>query len=183
MHFNVVIPARHGSQRLPGKPLADLHGKALILHVCERARESGADRVIVATDDARIQVVCKKAGVDVEMTRADHASGTDRIAEVSERLNWSDDEIVVNLQGDEPMMPGPVIRQVATLLDMHQTAQMATLCTPIDTLAEYLNPNVVKVAADEAGRALYFSRAPIPWNREGAQTGLASQQTWQGSLR
>lgn len=183
MHFNVVIPARHGSQRLPGKPLADLHGKALILHVCERARESGADRIIVATDDARIQEVCRTAGVHVEMTRADHASGTDRIAEVSARMNWADDEIVVNLQGDEPMMPGSVIRQVAALFDMHQTAQLATLCTPIVTLAEFLNPNVVKVVADEAGRALYFSRAPIPWNREGAQTGSASQQTWQGGLR
>ncbi|HET7395807.1 MAG TPA: 3-deoxy-manno-octulosonate cytidylyltransferase [Gammaproteobacteria bacterium] len=183
MQFDVVIPARHGSQRLPGKPLATLCGKALILHVCERAQESGADRVIVATDDARIRDVCQAAGVDVEMTRTDHGSGTDRIAEVSERLRWGDGRIVINLQGDEPLMPGRVIRQVAELLDQHPTAQLATLCTPIVTLNEFLNPNVVKVVTDGKGRALYFSRAPIPWNREGAPAGLISQQTWQGALR
>jgi 3-deoxy-manno-octulosonate cytidylyltransferase (CMP-KDO synthetase) len=183
MRFNVVIPARYGSQRLPGKPLADLHGKALILHVCERARESGADRVVVATDDARIRDVCTATGIEVAMTRADHASGTDRIAEVSKQLGWTDEEIVVNLQGDEPLMPGSAIRQVAELLDVHGTTEMATLCTPIDTLAEFLNPNVVKVVVDRTGNALYFSRAPVPWNRDGAQAGVASQQTWLGAMR
>lgn len=183
MRFNVVIPARHGSQRLPGKPLADLHGRALVLHVCERARESGADCVIVATDDATIREVCAAAGFDVEMTRTDHLSGTDRIAEVAERRQWGDNEIVVNLQGDEPLMPGNTIRQVATLLNAHSSAQMATLCTPIKSLAEFLNPNVVKVVADQAGLALYFSRAPIPWNRDAAPSGLASQQSWHGASR
>ncbi|HEX5339339.1 MAG TPA: 3-deoxy-manno-octulosonate cytidylyltransferase [Gammaproteobacteria bacterium] len=183
MHFNVVIPARYGSQRLPGKPLADMHGRALILHVCERARESGADRIIVATDDARIADVCKASGVEVEMTRADHASGMDRIAEVSRRLRWDESSIVVNLQGDEPLMPGNTIRQVVALLEAQGAAQMATLCTPIHALAEFLDPNVVKVLADHAGLALYFSRAPIPWNRDGAATGYASQQNWQGALR
>ncbi|MGH8371502.1 MAG: 3-deoxy-manno-octulosonate cytidylyltransferase [Gammaproteobacteria bacterium] len=183
MRFNVVIPARYGSQRLPGKPLADLRGKALILHVCERAQESGADRIVVATDDARIRDVCTATGIEVAMTRADHVSGTDRIAEVSGQLGWKDDEIVVNLQGDEPLMPGSAIRQVAELLDAHGTTEMATLCTPIDTLAEFLNPNVVKVVADRAGNALYFSRAPVPWNRDGAQAGGASQQTWLGAMR
>ena len=183
MRFNVVIPARHGSQRLPGKPLANLHGRALVLHVCERARESGADCVIVATDDASIREVCAAAGFDVEMTRTDHLSGTDRIAEVAERRQWGDDEIVVNLQGDEPLMPGQTIRQVATLLNAHPSAQMATLCTPINTLSEFLNPNVVKVVADQAGLALYFSRAPIPWGRDTAPSGLASQQSWHGASR
>lgn len=183
MHFNVVIPARHGSQRLPGKPLADLHGKALILHVCERARESGADRVIVATDDARIRDVCRVAGVEVQMTRSDHVSGTDRIAEVAERLGWDGDEIIVNLQGDEPMMPGATIRQVAALLAADRAAQMATLCTPISTLADFLNPNIVKVVSDHAGRAMYFSRAPIPWSRDGAPAGAGSQQNWQNAKR
>src|SRR5512146_26124 len=175
MRFNVVIPARHGSQRLPGKPLADLRGKALILHVCARARESGADRVVVATDDARIRDVCESASVEVQMTRSDHASGTDRIAEVAERLSWNEDEIVVNLQGDEPMMPGATIRQVAALLAAHPAAQMATLCTPINSLAEFLNPNVVKVISNQAGQAMYFSRAPIPWSRDGAPAGAGSQ--------
>lgn len=183
MHFNVVIPARYGSQRLPGKPLADLRGRALILHVCDRARESGADRIVVATDDLRIRDVCTTAGVEVAMTRANHVSGTDRIAEVSEQLRWDDEQIVVNLQGDEPLMPGSAIRQVAGLLEAHKAAQMATLCTPVCTLEEFLNPNVVKVVADQAGLAMYFSRAPIPWNREGADAGYASQRAWSGAMR
>lgn len=183
MRFRVVIPARYASQRLPGKPLADLCGKPLILHVCERARESGAERVLVATDDARIRDVCEAQGVEVAMTRNDHVSGTDRIAEVAANLNWQDEDIVVNLQGDEPLMPAPAIRQVAGLLDARPAAHMATLCTPIHELAEFLNPNVVKLLADEAGMALYFSRAPVPWSREGAAAGLASQQSCAGALR
>lgn len=165
MRFNVVIPARFASQRLPGKPLADLDGKPLILHACDSARRSGAARVIVATDDARIQQACQQAGVEAQMTAASHASGTDRIAEVAERLDLDDDELVVNLQGDEPMMPPSDIEQVAALLATG--ADMSTLCTPIHDRAELMNPNVVKVVADGQGKALYFSRAPIPWERDG----------------
>lgn len=181
MRFTVVLPARHASQRLPGKPLADLAGKPLILHACACAARSGAARVIVATDDARIQQACEKAGVEVQMTAAGHASGTDRIAEVAQRLDWDDDELVVNLQGDEPMMPPANIEQAAKLLE--SGADMSTLCTPIYDLAEFLNPNVVKVVADGQGRALYFSRAPIPWNRDGAVSGSGSQQQHNGALR
>ena len=183
MRFTVVIPARYGSQRLPGKPLADLHGRPLIWHVSECAHRSGAARVIVATDDARVQAACQGAGVDVEMTAAGHASGTDRIAEVAARRGWEDDEIVVNLQGDEPLMPPADIEQAAALLYTHAAAHISTLCTPIHSLREFLDPNVVKVVADKDGRALYFSRAPIPWNRDGAPSGLVSQQQHQGSLR
>ncbi|HEY3860081.1 MAG TPA: 3-deoxy-manno-octulosonate cytidylyltransferase [Gammaproteobacteria bacterium] len=166
MRFTVVIPARYASQRLPGKPLAELAGKPMLLHACDCAKRSGAARVIVATDDARIQQACEKAGIEVQMTAASHASGTDRIAEVVERLGFDDEELVVNLQGDEPMMPPANIEQVARLLE--SDADMSTLCTPIHDHAEFINPNVVKVVADGRGRALYFSRAPIPWNRDGA---------------
>lgn len=183
MRFAVLIPARMGSQRLPGKPLAPLLGKPLILHVCESARAGGAALVLVATDDARVRDVCQAAGFRAELTRATHVSGTDRIAEVLERLDWEDDGLVVNLQGDEPLMPPGVIHQVATLLDSRPDAQLATLCTPIHSLEEFLNPNVVKVVADRQGRALYFSRAPIPWDRDGAPAGVGSQQRWQGALR
>lgn len=183
MRFAVVIPARYASQRLPGKPLVDLLGKPLILHVCERARDSGAQRVIVATDDRRIHDACCTAGVTAEMTSTAHTSGTDRIAEVVSRLGWDDGEIVVNLQGDEPLMPGDAIRQVAALLDFREDARIATLCTPIHGLDEFLNPNVTKVVVDQEGNALYFSRAPLPWNRDGAAAGLMSQQQWHGALR
>lgn len=183
MHFRVVIPARYASQRLPGKPLAELDGKPLILHACDCARRSGAAQVIVATDDTRIQQACAAAGVEAQMTSASHVSGTDRIAEVAGRLGWDDDQLVVNLQGDEPMMPPADIEQTAALLVAHPDAGMSTLCTPIHGLAEFLNPNVVKVVADGQGRALYFSRAPIPWNRDGATGGVNSQQQYQGALR
>lgn len=181
MRFSVVLPARYASQRLPGKPLADIAGKPLILHACDSAKRSGAARVIVATDDARIQETCEKAGIQVQMTAASHTSGTDRIAEVAMRLDWDDEELVVNLQGDEPMMPPVCIEQTARLLE--SGADMSTLCTPIHDLAEFMNPNVVKVVADAKGAALYFSRAPIPWNREGAVSGPASQQQYNGALR
>jgi len=164
MRFTVVIPARFAAQRLPGKPLADLAGRPLILHACDCAQRSGASRVIVATDDVRIQEACQQAGVEAQMTAANHASGTDRIAEVAERLDLDDEELVVNLQGDEPMMPPANIEQVAGLLAAG--SDMSTLCTPIHDQAEFMNPNVVKVVADGKGRALYFSRAPIPWNRD-----------------
>ncbi len=183
MQFKVLIPARMASQRLPGKPLVDLLGKPLILHVCEKARDSGAQQVLVATDDPGIHEVCLSAGFQAETTSSTHASGTDRVAEVVTRLGWDENDIVVNLQCDEPMMPAADIQQVAQLLDVRQDAQVATLCTPIHALEDYLNPNVVKLVSDQAGNALYFSRAPIPWNREGASAGLASQQRWQGALR
>ena len=170
MRFSVIIPARFAAQRLPGKPLADLNGKPLILHACDCAKRSGAARVIVATDDARIQQACQQAGVEAQMTLASHASGTDRIAEVVERLDLDESEVVVNLQGDEPMMPPANIEQVATLLVAG--SDMSTLCTPIHDHAEFMNPNVVKVVADGKGKALYFSRAPIPWNRDGAAANL-----------
>src|SRR5579864_5665398 len=147
MHFRVVIPARYGAQRLPGKPLADLDGRPLILHVCERARESGAGEVWVATDDARVQTVCAGAGVQVQMTGAEHVSGTDRIAETAAQQGWADADLVVNLQGDEPLMPPADIEQVAALLVAHAEADLATLCTPIHSLTEFLDPNVVKVVA------------------------------------
>lgn|SRR5487761_468918 len=183
MHFAVLIPARMASQRLPGKPLVELMGKPLILHACEQARDSGAEQVLVATDDQRISDACGAAGFRAVLTSKEHASGTDRIAEVVTKLGWDEDEIVVNLQCDEPLMPAANIQQVAQLLDAREDAQLATLCTPIHELEDYLNPNVVKLVSDQAGNALYFSRAPIPWNREGATAGLASQQHWQGSLR
>ena len=183
MRFTVVIPARYASQRLPGKPLADLDGKPLILHVCERAQGSGAAQVIVATDDERIRSACAAAGVDVQMTGTHHASGTDRLAEVAERRGWDEADIIVNLQGDEPLVPPANIEQTAALLLAHGAASMSTLCTPIHELAEFLNPNVVKVTADREGLALYFSRAPIPWPRDGATDGYASQQRHQGALR
>jgi len=183
MPFAVLIPARMTSQRLPGKPLANLLGKPLIVYACEKARDSGAGQVLVATDDQRIADACTAAGFRAELTHSEHISGTDRIAEVITRLDWDDDEIVVNLQCDEPMMPAADIRQVAELLDAREDTQLATLCTPIHNLEDYLNPNVVKLVSDQAGNALYFSRAPIPWNRDGAIDGLASQRHWQGAMR
>lgn len=183
MNFRVVIPARYSSQRLPGKPLAELNGKPLILYACDSARQSGAAQVIVATDDSRIREACAAAGIEVQMTSASHASGTDRIAEVTERLGWDDEQLVVNLQGDEPMMPPANIEQTAALLATHPGAGMSTLCTAIHDLAEFMNPNVVKVVVDGQGMALYFSRAPIPWNRDGAPAGISTQQRHQGALR
>jgi 3-deoxy-manno-octulosonate cytidylyltransferase (CMP-KDO synthetase) len=164
--FRVVIPARHASTRLPGKPLALLAGEPMILRVHRIARASGADEVIVATDDARIRAACEAAGAAVEMTAAHHASGTDRIAEVAERRGWAAGDIVVNVQGDEPMLPPALIGQAAALLAATPSAAIATLATPIASESEYQDPNVVKVTARPDGTALYFSRAPIPWNRD-----------------
>lgn len=165
--FSVVIPARWASSRLPGKPLADIGGRAMIAWVHERATRSGADEVIVATDDERIAEACRAFGARVELTAADHQSGTDRIAEVAERLGWSDARIVVNVQGDEPLLPPALVAQVADLLAAHDDAAIATLTTPIGSSGELDDPGVVKVVCDRAGRALYFSRAAIPWSRDG----------------
>jgi 3-deoxy-manno-octulosonate cytidylyltransferase (CMP-KDO synthetase) len=174
--FRVVIPARHASTRLPGKPLLPIAGEPMILHVQRLALRSGAAEVVIATDDARIRDTCLAAGAMVEMTSADHASGTDRIAEIAARRGWADQDIVVNVQGDEPLLPPALIGQVAGLLTATRGAAMATLATPILSKREFLDPNVVKVVARPDGMALYFSRAPIPWDRDDADdtpTGTA----------
>ncbi|WP_413507577.1 3-deoxy-manno-octulosonate cytidylyltransferase [Serratia proteamaculans] len=165
MSFIAIIPARYASTRLPGKPLADIHGKPMVVHVMERARESGASRVIVATDHPAVAEAVKAAGGEVCMTRADHNSGTERLAEVIEHYGFADDEIIVNVQGDEPLIPPVIVRQVAeNLAGSH--AGMATLAVPIESAEEAFNPNAVKVVMDAQGYALYFSRATIPWDRE-----------------
>lgn len=171
--MHVIIPARYASTRLPGKPLLDIAGQPMILRVVECARRSGAKRVVVATDDARIHDVVTAAGVEALMTRADHPSGTDRLAEAIDRLGFSDDAIVVNLQGDEPLMPPRLLQQVAGLLAARPGAVMATACHAISNREDFLNPNVVKVVTDQEGHALYFSRAPIPWPRD-AMLGAAT---------
>lgn len=166
MSFNVVIPARFGATRLPGKPLLDIAGKPMIQHVYERASESGADNVIIATDDERIARTAEGFGAQVCMTSVKHHSGTDRITEVVNTLKYSDDQIIVNLQGDEPLMPPTVIKQVADSLEQYSQASMSTVCAKIDTAAELFDPHVVKVVRDENDMAIYFSRASIPWDRD-----------------
>ena len=165
MSFVVIIPARYASTRLPGKPLQDINGKPMIVHVLERARESGASRIIVATDHDEVARAVEAAGGEVCMTRADHQSGTERLAEVIEKCGFSDDTAIVNVQGDEPMIPPVIIRQVAENLTNSQ-AGMATLAVPIHSAEEAFNPNAVKVVMDARGYALYFSRATIPWDRD-----------------
>jgi 3-deoxy-manno-octulosonate cytidylyltransferase (CMP-KDO synthetase) len=165
--FKVVIPARYDSVRLPGKPLADIHGKPMILWAYEAACRSGAAEVIVATDDERIATVCRKAGARVELTAPHHASGTDRTAELANRLAWGDDDIVVNVQGDEPLLPPRLVDQVAGLLEADPAAGVATLVTAVRDEREFRDANIVKVVGDGTGGALYFSRAPIPYPRDG----------------
>jgi len=164
--FNIVIPARYGSTRLPGKALLPILDKPMLAWVWERAMAVGAERVIVATDDMRIAEAMTARGADVVMTREDHASGTDRLAEVAGQLEWSDEAIIVNLQGDEPLMPVANIERVAALLQANPNADMATLMEPLDR-EDANEASVVKVVASEGGRALYFSRAPIPAHRQG----------------
>lgn len=163
--FIVAIPARHGSTRLPGKPLRLLGGEPLIAHVVRRARAAGASRVVVATDDARIAEALDGRDIEVCMTRADHASGSDRLAECAAKLGWPDDALVVNLQGDEPFAPAAGIRAVADAL-REDPAPMATLAAPIESAEQWFDPNCVKVVCASRGHALYFSRAPIPWARD-----------------
>jgi 3-deoxy-manno-octulosonate cytidylyltransferase (CMP-KDO synthetase) len=165
VRFTVLVPARYASSRLPGKPLADLGGKPMVVRVAERARESGAMRVVVATDDRRIAAAADAHGIDAVMTRSDHPSGTDRLAEAATTLGLGDDEIVVNVQGDEPLLDPLLMRRVATTLASSSDAAIATACHPIAGVDEAFNPNVVKVVLDARHRALYFSRAPIPWSR------------------
>lgn len=166
MSFTVVIPARYASTRFPGKPLAQLAGKPMIEHVYLRARESEASRVVVATDDTRIAEVVDGFGAEVVMTSTDHPSGTDRLQEVANKLGFYADEIVVNVQGDEPLIPSKIINQVAHNLAARPEAAIATLAEPIESVEALLNPNIVKVVTDRDGMALYFSRAPIAWPRD-----------------
>ncbi|WP_018231311.1 3-deoxy-manno-octulosonate cytidylyltransferase [Thioalkalivibrio thiocyanodenitrificans] len=168
MSFKVVIPARYASTRLPGKPLRLLAGRPMIEHVYERALESGAGEVVIATDDARVCEAAEAFGAQVCMTGAEHESGSDRIAEAARTMEWPDEAIVVNLQGDEPLTPPAILGQVAGALLRHVDAAMATLCTPITSVAQMLDPNVVKLVRDANDFALYFSRAPIPWDRDAA---------------
>lgn len=171
MSYTVVIPARYASTRLPGKPLADIAGKPMIEHVYERACESQAGRVVIATDDERIKAACAAFGAEVVMTSANHASGTDRLEEVARKLAFGSDNRVVNVQGDEPLIPPELIDQVAANLEAHPDAAIATLCERIPDATSVFNPNVVKVVFDNRGMAHYFSRAPIPWARDAWQDG------------
>lgn len=180
MSYTVVIPARYASTRLPGKPLADIAGKPMIEHVYDRACESHASRVIVATDDPRIEAACRAFGAEVVMTSADHASGTDRLEEVARLMNFGPDERVVNVQGDEPLMPPELIDQVAANLEAHPDAAIATLCERTSVVGQVFNPNVVKVVFDHRGMAHYFSRAPIPWARDAWQGESAQKQIPEG---
>jgi len=168
--FTVLIPARYASSRFPGKPLAELAGKPMIAHVCARAAQSGAAAVHVATDDERIAQAVRAHGFSVVMTRADHVSGTDRLAEAARSLRLADAQIVVNVQGDEPLIAPALIRAVAERLERDRGASMSTACHAIDDVAHAASPHVVKVVLDAQGYALYFSRSRIPYPREGAAT-------------
>lgn len=167
MNFVVVIPARYASTRLPAKPLLDIHGKPMIQWVVEQANKSGAEQVIVATDDQRIADVVTGFGGQALMTSADHQSGTERLAEVVDVYGFQPETIIVNVQGDEPLIPSEIIQQVAHVLGQQDLASMATLATPLLSVDELMNPNVVKVVRDKFNYALYFSRAPIPYDRDG----------------
>lgn len=174
MSFIVIIPARFASTRLPGKPLLDIAGKPMIQHVYQQACKSEAERVVIATDDSRIEEAARAFGAEVVMTSPDHASGTDRLEEVVRKLDLSDEQIVVNVQGDEPLIPPEVINQVAQNLAAQPTAGIATLCEKIHDHEHVFNPNIVKVVFNDRGFASYFSRAPIPWARDFFQYGKKS---------
>jgi len=176
--FKVVIPARYGSTRLPGKPLLEIAGQPMIAHVCQRALAADAEQVVVATDDLRIVEVVEALGFEVLMTDPNHQSGTERINQVAQQLNWTDDDIVVNLQGDEPLISTDSIQAVANALANQKKAGIATLAAKITESAEVFNPHAVKVVVNHAGYALYFSRAAIPWDRENFSStgGILSEQ-------
>ena len=181
MSFTVVIPSRYGSTRLPGKPLLDIGGKPMVQRVWEQAVKSGANQVVVATDDERVLAAAQAFGAEACMTSSDHPSGTDRLQEVAARFGWRDEHIVVNVQGDEPLIPSAVIDQVAANLASNPGAGVATLAEDISALDELVNPNAVKVVTDIDGMALYFSRATIPWPREPFSRGaeeMPSQGSW-----
>ena len=166
MQFHIIIPARYASTRLPGKPLRLLAGKPILQHVYEQARQSQAVSVIIATDDERIQQAAQAFGAEVCMTSTEHSSGTERLAEVIDVMNFKEDEIILNLQGDEPMMPSSCLDQVAALLQNNADCKMASLCEPISSADELFDPNAVKVVLDKNKHAIYFSRAPLPWHRD-----------------
>jgi 3-deoxy-manno-octulosonate cytidylyltransferase (CMP-KDO synthetase) len=181
--FRVVIPARYASTRLPGKPLLQLAGKPMLQWVHEVAQAAGAAEVIIATDDQRIMAAAADFKARAVLTSLTHVSGTDRIAEVAQLAGWGDSDIVVNLQGDEPLMPKALVLQVAQLLASHATADVATLATRITSVASFMDTHCVKVVTDNTGRALYFSRAPIPWGRDTAAASMSSQRGFSGARR
>lgn len=172
--FHAVIPARFGSTRLPGKPLLDIAGKPMVIRVYERALESGAESVVIATDDQRIAEAAEQAGARWVMTSAHHPSGTDRLQEVAAKAGWGDDEIIVNVQGDEPLIPAAVINQVADNLARNPGASMATLAEPLHDVTQFSNPNIVKLVRDHQNMALYFSRACLPWARDAFRDGITA---------
>ncbi|WP_283786538.1 3-deoxy-manno-octulosonate cytidylyltransferase [Bermanella sp. WJH001] len=164
--YKIVIPARYGSSRLPGKPLIELAGKPMVQHVYERALATGISDIVIATDDQRIYDVAIGFGAQVIMTSVDHENGTERIAEVAKKLGWHDDDVIVNVQGDEPLIPRELIELTAKGLLDHPEAGMSSLCTPITSAEDAFDPNAVKAVLDNRGFAMYFSRAPIPWDRD-----------------
>jgi 3-deoxy-manno-octulosonate cytidylyltransferase (CMP-KDO synthetase) len=167
---HIVIPARFSSSRLPGKPLLEIHGRAMILRVVDQARKvEGFDDLCVATDDERIADVCRAEGVDVVLTSPNHPSGTDRLSEVARIKGWNSQDIIVNVQGDEPLLPATLVKQVAQLLVDHPESSMSTLCEPIHHLEEFKRDSIVKVVMSKKNQALYFSRATIPYDRDGAK--------------
>lgn len=186
MGFHIVVPARYASTRLPGKPLADIAGKPMVVRVVEAALKSSAADVCVATDDERVRVAVEAHGHRAVMTRADHASGTDRIAEVVDAMGWRDEELVVNVQGDEPLIESALIDAVAGQLGKVScggTPAMSTAAHPLTSAADFFNPNVVKVVCDAAGRAMYFSRAPMPWARDAFASSRDQLPANLGALR
>lgn len=167
---HIVIPARFASSRLPGKPLLDIHGRPMILRVVDQAKKvQGFDDLCVATDDERIAAVCRAEGIDVVITSADHPSGTDRLSEVARTKGWASDDIIVNVQGDEPLLPAQLVKQVAQLLEDQPESSMSTLCESIHQLDEFKRDSIVKVVMSKQQQALYFSRATIPYDRDGAK--------------
>ncbi len=172
MGFHVLIPARLASTRLPNKPLADIRGQPMVVRVAQRAAASSAQRVVVAADSEAIVDACRGHGVEAVLTRADHASGSDRLAQACELLDLAGQDLVVNVQGDEPLIEPALIDSVARLLETHPDASMSTAAHAIDSVQEFTNPNVVKVVLDARGFALYFSRAPLPWWRDGFAQGV-----------
>ncbi len=181
--FHVAIPARAHSTRLPGKALKPLRGKPMIQWVYEKASAAGAADVLIATDDSAIVSAARAFGAEARLTGRHHASGTDRIAELAALERWAQEDIVVNVQGDEPLIPPAIIAQVAALLESHPEASLATLATAIESQTELLDPNVVKVVCDERGRALYFSRAPVPWQRDAASASPGGRRPFTAARR
>ena len=179
---HIVIPARFASSRLPGKPLLEIHGRAMILRVVDQAKKvAGFDDLCVATDDERIAAVCREEGVDVVLTSADHPSGTDRLSEVARIKGWASEDIIVNVQGDEPLLPAQLVQQVAQLLESQPESSMSTLCESIHSLEEFNRDSIVKVVMSKYNQALYFSRATIPYDRDGAKQAV--QQLHQQAYR